>query len=999
MKTRKKERKRTPPPPPPPKKKMAPPPGPLRRRPSAALALLLLLQLLSTVPSPALAMFEDDAGKADFAVRTAGHSGSGPYRGAWLSPDGLSVLTSDGGEALPDEEDGEVDGFGFGLGLGLGLGLGGYVLGPHVARTARPGSGCSLASRSLADGSLNWRRSVCTGEATVASARLDGAVVRTVDSGGVEREWDAADGSLLSDGGGGRAGAVPARGRRGGGRQRERERREPFGGHAACGSLRIEFGTAPDQPALSSPGRTVRMEGGGRGTYPALLSPVDGAAVLRCQGTEEGGTGTGTGTASVPSMTVLLQTKGRTTALLQVSATGPGDGADAVVDVRWTAEEALASVTDAIFLDRAPGGGGGAAVEAGADGDGDGEGDLLRSLSLTSRLSAQLGSLARFVSGGFASDVRSIFLSASGLDEAAAAGLEARERRFGFAKVGVLLSSSAGVVLGMDLSTAVPSRAGAVAWRAALPPQAAWSRLVRGGTSARTLVGGGQDRHSSAHSHGDVLVVSYVPPGAAGGNVAAAAAALSWRCLDGLTGRTHAEGTVSAPSEVAQILPLYAAPAPDRPSPCRQAAAVVHSDGSLTVLPETGAARAAVADAVGGGAARGGLFAHTIDREGGNFRSYRLAAKPAGGGSGGGGDVAFSAQEVGASTFDPALERIVSVAYPRRNEVVQSPSVTLGDDSLLLRYLNPHLCVVVTSATDESLARAAEVEGIARALAGGTAREAKPLGATKPGEEAPAAATAAAIATPNLFVNLVDTVSGQVLYRASHLSAASSDVPVLVSENWVIYAFTNSKTRRTEVGVLSLHEGMIDKKGITAFTAPEQELTFSSFASSKPIVLSRTYTMTSAVTALGVSTTQEGISMKQILMATGEGGQLVSVDRRMLDPRRPTGEVKESEKKEGLHTYHPLIPVSTLRIPSYSQRIESVTSIASTAANVESQSLVLAYGGPDLFFTRMSPSRGFDLLPEGFNRALLSVVVGGLCLLVASVKKMSTKKMIATNWA
>ena len=157
--------------------------------------------------------------------------------------------------------------------------------------------------------------------------------------------------------------------------------------------------------------------------------------------------------------------------------------------------------------------------------------------------------------------------------------------------------------------------------------------------------------------------------------------------------------------------------------------------------------------------------------------------------------------------------------------------------------------------------------------------------------------------------------------------------------------------------------------------------------------------MASPVTALGATTTRDGISSKQILMASGEGGQVVSVDRRLLDPRRPTGQIKESEKKEGLRQYHPLIPVSPLWIPSHSQRIESVTSIVSTAANVESQSLVFAHGGPDLFFTRLSPSRGFDLLPDSFNRALLSVVVVGLCVLVGSVKKMSTKKMTSVSWA
>jgi hypothetical protein len=60
---------------------------------------------------------------------------------------------------------------------------------------------------------------------------------------------------------------------------------------------------------------------------------------------------------------------------------------------------------------------------------------------------------------------------------------------------------------------------------------------------------------------------------------------------------------------------------------------------------------------------------------------------------------------------------------------------------------------------------------------------------------------------------------------------------------------------------------------------------------------------------------------------------------------------------------------------------------------------VLAYGGADIFFTRMAPSKGFDLLPENFNRILLSIVVVGLLVAVAVVRNMSTNKMVKMAWS
>jgi hypothetical protein len=70
----------------------------------------------------------------------------------------------------------------------------------------------------------------------------------------------------------------------------------------------------------------------------------------------------------------------------------------------------------------------------------------------------------------------------------------------------------------------------------------------------------------------------------------------------------------------------------------------------------------------------------------------------------------------------------------------------------------------------------------------------------------------------------------------------------------------------------------------------------------------------------------------------------------------------------------------------------------SASANVESQTLVIAYGGPDVFFARLSPSKGFDLLPDDFNRGLLTVVLVGLIVLLNVMQRMNKKKMVSTLW-
>uniref|UniRef100_A0A6U6JLV7 ER membrane protein complex subunit 1 n=1 Tax=Odontella aurita TaxID=265563 RepID=A0A6U6JLV7_9STRA len=693
---------------------------------------------------------------------------------------------------------------------------------------------------------------------------------------------------------------------------------------------------------------------------------------------------------------ILATATGGTT--LYLTATFQSSGVS--LNLAWSAEEALGAISSATFLDESH-----VPVPSSAEEEEDEEEALIHGLSFPSRLASQADSLKSFLAGGVATYLRNaLFSSGDG---------KSRDAAFGFSKVAVLLNARQHMLVGSELG----GRArGALRWTKRLDPSAAWHRVIHGGPSARTGVNGGQDGHA-LHGH-EILVLSYVPAetgarGYSGEGGAEGAGTLRWTCLDGLTGRVHHESKIElggGGGGVAQIVPLHS---PHHAAgECRQMAALVREDDSVGVVPDTPHAREVLGEAIRTANGGNGLYAHTLNRSAGDIRSLRIESSEAG----------SKAMLVGEASFSPDKERVVSVAYPRRNEVIQSPATILGDDSLLLKYLNPHLCVVVTEATPAFLSRMGgdddeEDGGFHKALgtegkgSGGDsdAGKTKPLGVTKPGEESPSAPPPAKAPIPSLFVNVLDTVSGRVLHRASHsrlpdnsdsLASTKSvtNVPVLISENWIVYAFPNARTQRTELGVLTLHEGMIDKTGITMTSSPDQDLSFSSLTSPRPIVLSKTYGLQVPVKALGITTTRGGISVKHVLLSTGVKGSVSAVDRRTLDPRRPTGEPKQSEKAEGLIRYFPLIPLTTKFTPSYDLEVRDAAVIESAAAQVESASLTLAFGGPDVFYARLSPSRGFDLLPDSFNRPLLSVVVLGLVAVVVALKGMSNKKMVAVGW-
>jgi len=558
----------------------------------------------------------------------------------------------------------------------------------------------------------------------------------------------------------------------------------------------------------------------------------------------------------------------------------------------WSAEEALGSITSTIMLDEShPPAGASSKDSATTDDDIEDEDEeiALQSLSFSSRIQSQIKSLQKFaLSGGFlqSSFVTSLFSSSPKKKE--------RDYAFGFAKVAVLLSEPLSKIIAIDTANS-----GKQIWSMGLNRDAEWHKILHGGPNGKTLM----DVTVGAHSH-EVLVLSYVPS-----DDEAVAGNIEWKCMDGTRGKTYTSSTsTSVSSPVAQIIPLHSPASVGHvhdSGGCRQMALLLHEDDTLTVVPDTAYSRSAALNAMNkSNGGKNGMYVHTVDKSMGKFRTVNVLPEEGGGSS----SVIARATTVGETTFNPSTEKIVNVVYPQRGEVIQSPASILGDDSLLLKYLNPHLAVVVTVATDELMTDVGN--NFYKAL-GGDAGEVKkpkkkPLGVTKPGEEASAAAVEAT-PPPTLFINLMDTVSGQILYRASHAHrdtgssspGSSNNIPVVFTENWIIYAFANARTRRTDIGVLSLHEGMIDKHGITAFASPEQEMLFSSFESAKPIVLSKTYGISKTVTAIGVTTSKGGISMKQVLLATN-GDQIISLDKRFLDPRRPSGELKESEKKEGL---------------------------------------------------------------------------------------------------
>lgn len=666
---------------------------------------------------------------------------------------------------------------------------------------------------------------------------------------------------------------------------------------------------------------------------------------------------------------VLISTKRATTSVVQLHfVTDSQSKTQVIPKTLWTDEEGLSSVTAAALLDAShfvPSPHQGQAQQT----------DFRRIdpktlLSFSSRLSMHWNDLQQGLANlpAFWSDYN-----------ASNKNRNDNTSQFGFHKIAVLLSNRSHRIYGISTANSFgKGQTQRIKYRYDLPLDAAWHRLVQGAPNARKIVRG---IHGKAPSPREILVLSWLPQ----------TQQIVYSCLDGTTGQLHATGSISLPSPVSQVIPMASTASS---SPCRQGALLVLDDLSTAVIPpeEKYKAQKILVNSEGNG-----WFAHRFRQNDGllTLESLQLYQRSNG----------ILAHVVGMAQFPE--ERIVAVAYPSRDEVIASPCHVLGDQSLLLKYINPHLAVVITTTT---AAESARKDAFGRAFLDQNAKQTKtvqsqkrkPAGAGTPPEEQNTLPTSEQ-EDPNLFVNVLDTVSGRVLYRISHSQAILSSVQptVVVSENWIFYTFVNSRTRRAELGVLSLYEGMVDSKGLAALHhKPDQLTQFSSLENvreAKPVVLAKTFALPKPVTAMGVTATRGGISGKRLILATLDGS-VFTVDRKILDPRRPMGPLKEAEKLEGLRQYSELVPLITYLALSHTLTVEGVRQIISTTTDLESQTLVLAVGGPDIFFARTSPSRGFDLLPDSFNRVMLATVLIALIALYFILHRVVANKSLKKGW-
>ncbi|KAE8267291.1 hypothetical protein A4X09_0g5061 [Tilletia walkeri] len=323
-------------------------------------------------------------------------------------------------------------------------------------------------------------------------------------------------------------------------------------------------------------------------------------------------------------------------------------------------------------------------------------------------------------------------------------------------------------------------------------------------------------------------------------------------------------------------------------------------------------------------------------------------------------------------------ERIVDVISASEDPVASQGKV-LGNRKTLYKYLNPHTRVVTTLSS---------VDGTAG-------------------------------------IYLIDGVTGKVLFETKAKGVdVSEGVHAVFVENWIVASYVVSSSadpHSQRVLSVEIYDGAANERGIFEWTD-----VFSSFgrtsqrASSKIEAASATAAGTAGVgeegveaaglqifqqtfvapwgiRTLGTTRTKHGISTKSLLIAN-DLNQIVSINRRLLDPRRPVGRKPNAEEaEEMLFSYDPLLPWEPKWTLSHIFPLGKISGILATPASIESTSMVFAHG-LDSYVSRVSPSGSFDILSANFNKVQLMLTIAALAVGIIVTKPLLRSKAVNARW-
>ena len=251
--------------------------------------------------------------------------------------------------------------------------------------------------------------------------------------------------------------------------------------------------------------------------------------------------------------------------------------------------------------------------------------------------------------------------------------------------------------------------------------------------------------------------------------------------------------------------------------------------------------------------------------------------------------------------------------------------------------------------------------------------------------------------TGNMFVNLIDTVTGELYYSQRHVDEGVDcrfPIKMVFTENWLVYSYFSSvPLPEQKLTVIELFESLTPNERVSNDVTEYNPLRNNV---NKPKAISKSYLYPEIISNLGLSNTKFDITTR-VLLIESERGQVAYVPRFVLSARRKEeSKLSNDDKKEFMPIpYIPIIPINDYFTLSHGRELilGPESKLVSSPTNLESTSFVCDIGH-DIFCTKIMPSGQFDLMAPTFERTKLVLTVlalVGVCIFLRP--KVATKRL------
>jgi hypothetical protein len=251
-----------------------------------------------------------------------------------------------------------------------------------------------------------------------------------------------------------------------------------------------------------------------------------------------------------------------------------------------------------------------------------------------------------------------------------------------------------------------------------------------------------------------------------------------------------------------------------------------------------------------------------------------------------------------------------------------------------------------------------------------------------------------------LVVTAIDAITGAVIGNMRHADVEGT-VRVVVAEHMVVYHFLNVQRMAYFVGVWEMFEQQAAVLTEAQTTSPAQiamsflnkRRTLSQVTMRPPLVMPRLLLFPYGdVAAIGVTTSAQGISRKMFIFASA-AGKVSSVPLAHLTAggMPPAADPKNAPPAD-------VVMIPPTHVLSYKHHVLRPAAVITAPTPLESTSHVLVVG-LDIFYTRASVGKPFDMLDDAFNKQSLFFACAALPALVVVARLFAQRRTMALAWA